>query len=182
MIQHLGMRAVGAIAALLLPLAVAAAMAQEPAPVGLANPLAAQPLERLKVTRERPLFSATRRAPAPPPAPATVAVAAPPPPPAPPPSVALLGIVSEPHGARAVVRESGDKVVRVRVGDDVGGWKVSKIAKRELVLSLGDRTASFALFDSERSVRPASRLVDRRSDKREPARDLRRRSRDNDDD
>jgi hypothetical protein len=49
--------------------------------------------------------------------------------------------------ARAVVRIGpGGKIVRVRIGDDVGGWKVVEIAARRLVLSLEDRTASFSLF------------------------------------
>src|SRR5260370_6901414 len=49
----------------------------------LPSPLAAQPLDRLSATRERPLFSPTRRPPPPPPP--VVAAPAPPPPPPPPP-------------------------------------------------------------------------------------------------
>lgn len=128
----------------LLSLAVSGdAAAQQAAAV---NPLAAQSLDGLSATRERPLFSAQRRPPSPP-----RVAAAPPPPPAPPPQppqVALYGIVSEPGGARAMVRANGDKIIGVRIGDDIGGWKVTKIERRQIELSLADRAVSFAMFSS----------------------------------
>jgi hypothetical protein len=106
------------------------------------SPLAAQPLDRLSNTRERPLFSPTRRPPAPPPV-----VAAPPPPPPPPPDVALLGVVMDGEEARAVVRAGpGAKTLRVGIGDDIGGWKVGQIEARQLVLLLDGRTATFTMF------------------------------------
>jgi hypothetical protein len=127
--------------AVLMPLAVCTGAAAQQA----ANPLAAQSLEGLSATRERPLFSAQRRPPAPP-----RVAAAPPPPPAPPPQppqVALYGIVSESGGARAMVRANGDKIVGVRIGDDIGGWKVTRIERRQIELSLGGRAVSFAMFN-----------------------------------
>jgi len=117
-----------------------------PAPIATpAAPLAGQPLEQLSATRERPLFSPTRR---PPPAPPSVAEGPPPPPPpAPPPDVALYGIVMDGEQARAVIRASpADKMTRVSIGDDVGGWKVAQIEGRKLVLSLDGRLATFVLF------------------------------------
>src|SRR5262249_38316406 len=54
------------------------------------SPLAAQAFDRLSATRDRPLFSPTRRPPAPPP----VVEAAPPPPP-PPPNIVLLAVVMD---------------------------------------------------------------------------------------
>jgi len=112
--------------------------------VALPSPLAAQPLDRLSATRARPLFSPTRRPPAPPP---PVVVASEPPPPPPPPDVALFGIVMDGDGAQAVVRAGpADKIVRVRVGDDIGGWKVAQIDGRRLILSLDDRIATFLMF------------------------------------
>jgi hypothetical protein len=106
------------------------------------SPLAAQPLERMSNTRDRPLFSPTRRPPAPPP---VVAVAPPPPPP--PPDVALLGVVMDGEDARAVVRTGpAAKILRVRIGDDIGGWKVGQIEARQLVLLLDGRTATFTMF------------------------------------
>jgi hypothetical protein len=109
----------------------------------LPSPLAAQPLDRLSATRERPLFSPTRRPPPPPPQ----VAAAPPPPPAPPPNVALFGIVMDGDEARAVVRAGpAEKIMRVGIGDDIGGWKVAQIEGRRLVLALNGRIATFMMF------------------------------------
>lgn len=114
------------------------------------NPLAAQPLDRMSSTRERPLFSPTRRPPAPPPI-----VAAPPPPPPPPPDVALLGVVMDGEEARAVVRAGpGAKTLRVGIGDDIGGWKVGQIEARQLVLLLDGRTATFTMFTGNNAKGP----------------------------
>jgi len=112
----------------------------------LLSPLAAQPLDRLSATRERPLFSPTRQPPPPPP-PVVAAPEPPPPPPPPPPDVALFGIVMDGDEAHAVVRAGpSDKIMRVGVGDDIGGWKVAQIEERRLVLSLDGRTATFMMF------------------------------------
>jgi hypothetical protein len=111
----------------------------------LLSPLAAQPLDRLSATRERPLFSPTRRPPPPPPP--VVAAPEPPPSPPPPPNVALFGIVMDGDEAHAIVRAGpSDKIMRVGVGDDIGGWKVAQIEERRLVLSLDGRTATFMMF------------------------------------
>jgi hypothetical protein len=109
------------------------------------TPLATQPLDRFSATRDRPLFSPTRRPPAPP-----VIVAAPPPPPPPPPNVALLGVVMDGEQAHAVVRAGPtEKVLRVSIGDDIGGWKVGQIEARKLVLLLNGRTATFMMFSGD---------------------------------
>jgi hypothetical protein len=115
----------------------------------LANPLQAQSLDRLSATRDRPLFSPSRRPIPPPPPPVAREPEVVPPPP--PPSVTVVGIVLDGEGARAIVRSGmGKKVERVQIGDDVGGWKVSQIEGRRLVLSLGERLATFTLFNDER--------------------------------
>jgi hypothetical protein len=132
----------------------------------LSNPIVAQSIDSLSATRERPLFSPTRRPPAPPAAapPPIVRRADPAPPPSPP-GVVLLGVVIGADTARAFVRsELPDKTLRVGIGDDVGGWKVSRIERRELVLSLGDRSATFTILNSAKtaeppSVGPSSKLV-----------------------
>jgi hypothetical protein len=125
------------------------APAQPPAPATgtLANPLEAQPLDRLSATRERPLFSPTRRPtpPPPPPPPEAAPVAAMPQPP----NVQLFGIVMDDEGARAIIRSDSAKVDRVQIGDDIGGWKVAQIEGRRLVLSLDGRFATFTLFSND---------------------------------
>jgi hypothetical protein len=129
--------------------------AQAPATptAGLASPLAVHSLDRLSATRERPLFSPSRRAPAPPPPP----IVRPPPPPEPP-NVTLVGIVMDGEEARAIVQSgSKNEVRRVRVGDDIGGWKVAQIENRRLVLKLDSRQATFSMFSGQR--KPAPRLA-----------------------
>lgn len=123
------------------------------------TPLASQPLESLSATRERPLFSPTRRPPPPPPV--NVQGPPPPPPPPPPPDVALFGIVMDGENARAIIRASpSDKVTRVGIGDDVGGWKVAQIDARKLVLMLDGRLATFVMFTGKnaKSAQPDSAL------------------------
>jgi hypothetical protein len=112
---------------------------------GPASPLAAYSLDHLSTTRQRPLFSPGRRPPAPAPAPI---VAAAPPPPAP--NLILFGTIMDADDARAVVGVgTADKTRRVRIGDDIGGWKVTQIEERKLVLSLNDRSATFTLFSGQ---------------------------------
>src|SRR5215470_6294154 len=113
----------------------------------IANPLEAQPLDRLSATRDRPLFSPTRRPtpPPPPPPPEQPPVAVVPQPP----NLTLSGIVMDDEGARAIIRSSATKADRVQIGDDIGGWKVVQIEGRRLVLSLDGRFATFTLFSNE---------------------------------
>lgn len=118
----------------------------------LANPLAAQPLDLLSATLDRPLFSPSRR---PPPAPPSIVQA-----PAPaalassPPTVVLLGVVMDGETARAVVRAGADKrLLRAQMGDDIDGWKVAQIDGRKVVLASEDgRFATYRLFTEERGA------------------------------
>jgi hypothetical protein len=132
--------------------------AQVPTPPVLGNPIAAHSLDRLSATRERPLFSPGRRPPAPPSAP--IVSRAPPAPPPPPPSVTLFGVVMDGEEARAIVQAGPpNEIRRVRIGDDVGGWKVTQIEQRRLVLSLDGRLATFTLFSGQAG--PAPRIADK---------------------
>jgi general secretion pathway protein N len=137
--------------AVLLAAPVSAFAADKPPEVpadqspALASPLAGEPLDHLSATRERPLFSPTRRPPPPPPP--VVRNAEPPPPPPPPPNVALLGVVVDGDEVHAIVRTApAAGMIRVRIGDDVGGWKVAQIEGRSLVLVLDGRAATFTMF------------------------------------
>jgi hypothetical protein len=115
----------------------------------LGNPLWALALDQLPATRDRPLFSPSRRPPPRPEAPrveitASIPVA---PPPSRPPSIVLMGVVTAADGTWALVRAgSSDKITPARLGDEISGWKVSEIGSRRLVLSSDDRSVSFALF------------------------------------
>ena len=126
----------------------AGAPPEAPSGAALANPLATWTLDRLSATRERPLFAPTRRPPPPPPPPPAPVVQQVETPPVPPPTLMLLGIVTEADGARAMVRtQSSNKVVRARLGDEIGGWKVTQIETRRLVLSHDDRSFGYTLFE-----------------------------------
>jgi hypothetical protein len=125
------------------------------------SPVAALSLERFSATREHPLFSPTRRPPPPPPAP----VVSPPVPPKPP-ELTLHGTVMHAGEARALASLGGtDKLLRLRIGDNIEGWKVTQIETRRLVLSLEDRSATFTLFRGQDSdpgqLQPLSPLVQR---------------------
>src|SRR5271154_2589645 len=91
------------------------------------NPLWAIPLNALTATRDRPLFSASRR----PPALAVGTVAPPPshPPPAAPapperPPLTLMGTIIGAESSIALVSNSSTQVVsRLRVGEENSGWR-----------------------------------------------------------
>jgi type II secretory pathway component PulC len=124
----------------------APAPAQDSSNVTLSNPLAAQSLERLSATVDRPLFSPSRRPPPEPVAQGPEPAA----PPAPPPNLVLSGIVTDGQSARAVVRVGAEKkILRAQIGDNIEGWTVSQIEGRTLVLSLDGRFATFTLFNRE---------------------------------
>jgi hypothetical protein len=61
--------------------------------------------------------------------------------------VALFGVIMDDEEARAIVRTgAGSEIRRVRIGDDIDGWKVTQIQARRLVLSLNGRMATFSMF------------------------------------
>jgi len=112
-------------------------------PIG--NPLWAIPLKDLTATRERPIFSPSRR----PPQPAVVAAPyVPPRPPAEPerPQLALVGTVaSEQEGLGIFLDQSTNKTIRLKLGEDHRGWQLSKVIGREVVLQKGAQTVTLAL-------------------------------------
>jgi hypothetical protein len=125
------------------------------------SPLAARALDALPATRDRPLFSPSRRPPAPPPV-----VAMPQAPPRPAPSVTLFGVIMDAGEARAIVQAAG-QVRRVRIGDDIEGWKVTQIEQRRLMLSLDGREASFTMFNSKGN--PAVKMLDKQVEAAAPS-------------
>jgi hypothetical protein len=117
----------------------------------LDNPLAARPLDEFSATRDRPLFTRSRR----PPAARIAPVAAAPPPPPPPPKLALVGILVEAGAASAVVRGApSEKAIHVHVGEEIDGWKVTRIAERQIELSQGERSVTFTMFDGSHEGTP----------------------------
>jgi general secretion pathway protein N len=118
------------------------AMAATPAPAPTApgNPLWGIPLRSLSATRERPLFSPSRRplapviavAPAPvaPPAPTATTVA-----PAEPPPLTLVGTVVGADKRIAILFNSTTRqVTHVREGEEESGWRVRLVSPRSAVV------------------------------------------------
>lgn len=100
-------------------------------------------LEDLRQTRDRPLFSSTRR---PPPKVESVPVIAsvahssagiqPP-------SLTLIGVVLGANEKAVIVEEtSSHKPVHLALGDNIYGWRVTYIEPRAFVLKRGDRSVS----------------------------------------
>jgi len=113
------------------------------------NPLWALPLSMLSATRERPIFLPSRRPPAPiVAAPRPVLASAPPPPPAAParPPLALVGAVIGESEAIAIFIDQGTRnVVRLKTGQDHGGWVLSSVKGREATLQKDKLTEVFSL-------------------------------------
>jgi general secretion pathway protein N len=102
------------------------------------NPLWALPLTQLSITRDRPIFSPSRR----PPPPATptyvapVAVRSPPKPVEPErPTITLLGtILGSTESIGIFFNPATRDIVRLRVGEDHDGWALRSIKTREATL------------------------------------------------
>ncbi|MGH6834421.1 MAG: hypothetical protein ACREC9_02510 [Methylocella sp.] len=120
--------------------------ARQPPPGG--NPLWGIPISALDATRERPIFSASRRPPMPP----VVAerVAAPPPSakPAEPehPLLTLLGTaIGNAKNVAVVLDRTTKTLVRLHVGEAVSGWTLRAVDARTMIVEKNSQTATLAL-------------------------------------
>jgi general secretion pathway protein N len=149
------------------PIAAPAPEKAKPAVSG--NPLWGVPLSVLTATRERPIFSASRR----PPQRAVVAApveraSAPPAPKAAEPDhppLALIGAVVGENDAIAVFLDrTNQKIVRLRQGEAHSGWVVNAILPREVTFKKADQTEVLALKGQDAAAgvpaaRPAPGLI-----------------------
>jgi hypothetical protein len=109
------------------------------------NPLWGVRIKDLAATRNRPLFSPSRRPPAP------VVTAAPPPPPPrqftpEKPPLVLIGTVVSENEAIAVFRDQSTKrTVKLRTGLRLDGWALLRVNKKDVVLRKENTTVSLAL-------------------------------------
>jgi hypothetical protein len=117
------------------------------APAPSANPLWGVPLNQLSGTRDRPIFSLSRRPP-----PAAVAAEAAPIKPPPrkkeiePPQLSLVGtIVSGDEGFGIFLDQSTKIALRLKVGEDYQGWKLRAIQGREVTMEKDERAAVLTL-------------------------------------
>jgi hypothetical protein len=130
------------------PITTVRVVAQTATPAGVlsANPLWAIPLTQLSGTRDRPIFSPSRR-----PAPAVAAaepVAARPPrrKEIEPPPLSLVGtIASDDESFGIFVDQSTKAALRLKVGEDYQGWKLSRIRGREVIMEKDQQAAVLTL-------------------------------------
>ena len=112
------------------------------------NPLWEIPLVKLSTTRERPIFSPSRRPPA-------VVIAAPPTPPAPPPpklprverpQLSLVGtVIGDDERFGIFVDQTTKAALRLRIGEDYQGWKLRAVQGREVTLEYEQQSAILTL-------------------------------------
>lgn len=113
-----------------------------------ANPLWAIPLMRLSGTRDRPIFSPSRR---PPPVVASEPAPAPPPPPPRkkeilPPPLSLVGtIASEEESFGIFLDPSTKQALRLKIGEDYQGWKLRAVRGREVTMEKDQHAAVLSL-------------------------------------
>ena len=112
-----------------------------------ANPLSRIPMSSLSVTRERPLFSVSRRPPAPPPAPAPPAhIEAPPPTePAGPPFTLSGTAIGGSRDVAVIYDETTKSFVRLHAGESAAGWNLRAIDRRTVTLEKDGRIVVVSL-------------------------------------
>ena len=115
--------------------APAAPVASEPAPRS-ANPLWGIPLKSLTATRDRPIFSASRRPPPPVVVAAPVVSAAPPrPKEVERPQLSLVGtVIGESESFGLFIDQANKVSLRLRVGEQHDGWVLRAVQGREVTL------------------------------------------------
>lgn len=137
-----------------------------------ANPLWTIPLSSLTATRDRPLFSASRR-------PASLAVQTPPPPPPAPhpapatpasPTLELVGTIVGPATSLAMVKDPATHAVtRLREGEEASGWRLKTVTLRSIIVEKGEQSAVLALPERlETSGQQAAQNHPPLKDKKEP--------------
>jgi hypothetical protein len=110
------------------------------------NPLWGIPLTTLSATRERPLFSPSRRPPMATAAPSARSAKAAAPPDSLRPPLDLLGVITGKDDGYAVfINTTSHDVVRLRTGEGHEGWILQSVNRREAVLKKSNRSAVMAL-------------------------------------
>ena len=113
-----------------------------------ANPLWAMPLSQFNVTRERPIFSPSRRPPAPVVAPtvAPTRVAVPKPKEPERPQLTLVGtIAGDDEGFGIFLDQTNKAVIRLKVGETIQGWKLRSVQGRETTMEKDQLLVTLAL-------------------------------------
>jgi general secretion pathway protein N len=120
--------------------------ARQPPPGG--NPLWGIPISALDATRERPIFSASRRPPLPPVVAQRVAAPPPPPKPAAPeqPLLTLVGTaIGTPKNVAVVLDRATKTLVRLHVGEASSGWILRSVDSRAMTVEKNSQTVTVTL-------------------------------------
>ena len=123
------------------------------------NAVLSVPLSKLTMTRDRPIFSASRR---PPPPPAAPVVARPVEPPKPvekeqqPPLILVGTVAGEDSGIAVFVEQATENVVRLRINESYKGWTLRSIQGREVTLLNDPKSSVLALAPPGGTTEPAS--------------------------
>ena len=123
------------------------------------NAVLSVPLSKLTMTRDRPIFSASRRPPPPPPGPV---IAKPVEPPKPvekeqqPPLILVGTVAGEDSGIAVFVEQATENVVRLRMNESYKGWTLRSIQGREVTLLNDPKSSVLALAPPGGTTEPAS--------------------------
>jgi general secretion pathway protein N len=140
-------------------------------PLAGGNPLWGIPISSLSATRERPLFTSSRRQPAPPEPPQPVAEAPPPPTVAEQPPFGLVGIViGKPQNVALILDQTTKNLIRLHVGEAASGWYLRSVDLRTMTLEKNNKTATLSLSEPGDRER---RLAADEPDVKDPSRALR---------
>ncbi len=111
------------------------------------NPLWGIPISSLSATRERPIFSASRRPPASPLGPVPIAEA-PPPKPAEserPPFTLVGTAIGKPQNVALILVQTTKNLVRLHVGEATSGWYLRSVDLRAMTLEKNSQTVTLNL-------------------------------------
>lgn len=124
----------------------------------VANPVWAIPLSKLSATRDRPIFSPSRRPPPLPSPPAIAKLIEPSKPTGPEnPPFTLVGTVAGEHSGLAVfVEQAKEAVVKLHVNESYKGWILRSIKGREVELQKAGKSSVLALAPPGSGSGPAS--------------------------
>jgi general secretion pathway protein N len=144
--------------ALIAPDSTSAAAQPDTAPAPVPRPAAASgnplwgiPLRALSATRERPLFSASRRPPvpviaaAPASEPTAMPMAVKPAAPEPPPLILVGTVVSAEKRVAVLFNRTTRQVKQVREGEEESGWRVRLVSPRSAVVEKDTRSVTLDL-------------------------------------
>jgi general secretion pathway protein N len=136
------------------------------------NPVLAIPLSKLSMTRDRPIFSPSRRPPvvAAPPVMARRVEPAKPAEPENPPLVLVGTVAGEDSGIAVFVELASENTVRLRINESHQGWTLSSIVGREVTLLKDRKSSVLALAPPGGTSEPASSQAALEPPRRSPKR------------